>query len=158
MDEPRYTFVTTTTYGSWLPGDARGFVQNGELLPASPRLERHAASLLKQEPVLFNSTQQAHLASEFHAACSEFRYVLCDLSIEAWHLHWIVRHNDTVASMVGRLKNRMRQRLKRGQIWTDGYWHRVLVSDEDLLTTRKYIRRHDGCRISDGQPVANPAK
>jgi REP element-mobilizing transposase RayT len=86
-------------------------------------------------------------------ACSEFDCRLLDLAIESWHLHLIVIHNDPVESMVGRLKNRMRQRLNRGRIWTAGYWHRILMTDEELWIARDYILRHDGCRITAGKPI-----
>lgn len=149
MAEPTVTFVTTTSYGSWLLGDARGYVQDGRILPARPRLERHARTMLKEPPVLFDEREQKDLLSAFLAACDEFRYRPFDLSIESWHMHWIVRHDDTVESMIGRLKNRVRQRLNRGRIWTEGYWHRLLTTDEELLIARDYVRRHAGCRLID---------
>lgn len=139
-------FVTVTSYGSWLPGDARGWVQRGEVLLANPELERRARKELVQPIVLFSSQDQDELQSTLLAACEEFGYRLFELSIESWHLHWILRHDDTAASMVGRLKNRMRQRLQRGRIWAEGYWQRELNSDEELLTAREYIRRHAGWR------------
>jgi len=152
MLERSVTFVTTTSYGSWLPGDVRGYVQNSEILPASPSLERHARRILRRQPVLFSEVAQAMLSSALLAACDEFAYRLFDLSIESWHAHWIVRHEDAVDAMVGRLKNRMRQRLNRGRIWTRGYCHRALLTEEDLIIARKYIRRHSGCRLIDGKP------
>ena len=152
MAEPTVTFVTTTSYGSWLPGDARGYVQDGQILPASPTLERHARTMLKEPPVLFTKEEQRDLLSAFLAACDEFGYRPSDLSIESWHMHWIVRHDDAIESMIGRLKNRMRQHLNRGRIWTAKYWHRVLKTDEELLIARDYIRRHAGCRLIDGKP------
>jgi REP element-mobilizing transposase RayT len=95
--------------------------------------------------------ERERLLSAFMAACDEFRYLPLDLTIEAWHLHWIVRHDDRVMSMVGRLKNRMRQALKRGRIWTEGYCHNVLKNDEALFAARDYIRKHPGCRVIDGR-------
>jgi hypothetical protein len=151
MDDPLVTFVTTTAYGSWLPGDTRGYVQRGEMLPANPNFEKHAKALLQRPPDPFSHRDRAILVTEFVAACKEFAYRPLDLSIEAWHLHWIVQHKDPVESMVGRLNNRMRQRLDRGRIWTVGYCHHVLRRDEELVTARKYIREHPGCRISDGR-------
>jgi len=32
------TMVTTTTYGTWLPGDVRGYVDDGVILPGDPTL------------------------------------------------------------------------------------------------------------------------
>lgn len=156
MAEPTATFVTTTSYGSWLPGDARGYVQDGQILPASPTLERHARSILTQQPVLFSHNEQKLLMSAILAACDEFGYRVFDLTIESWHLHWIARHHDAAESMIGRLKNRMRQRLNRGRIWTEGYWQRALITEEDLLIARNYIRRHAGCRLIDGKSPASP--
>lgn len=146
------TFVTTTSYGSWLPGDARGYVHSGRVLPANPALESHARRLLKHEPVPFSESDQKTLHSALGEACEEFGYRLHDLAIESWHLHWIVRHSDAMCSMVGRLKNRLRQRLDRGRIWTEGYCHRTIATDDELIVARDYIRRHAGCRLIDGKP------
>lgn len=32
------TMVTTTSYGTWLPGDLRGYVQNNTILLGEPKL------------------------------------------------------------------------------------------------------------------------
>lgn len=151
----RTTFVTTTTYGSWLPGDLRGYVQDGVVLPGNPRLLGHARSLLACEPVSFNDAEIVKLECAFRAAADEFDYQLTDLAIESWHLHWIIGHGaDAVATMVGRLKTRMRQAIGRGRIWTNGYCHRHLDAPEDLAAARRYIARHHGCRMLDGKPVS----
>lgn len=47
-------FVTTTSYGTWLPGDARGYVEDGILLPPSDSLLLHAKELMQGEPVIFS--------------------------------------------------------------------------------------------------------
>jgi PAS domain-containing protein len=151
MAQHTVTFATTTSYGSWLPGDTRGYVQDGQVLPASPTLAQHTRALLKKSPVLFSEAEQRDLLSAFLAACDEFGYRPFDLSIESWHMHWIVRHDNAARSMIARLKNRMRQRLNRGRIWTEGYWQRALKTDDELLVARDYIRRHAGCRLIDGK-------
>jgi hypothetical protein len=87
-------FATVTSYGSWLPGDARGYVQRGEVLPGNPELERHAFGKLAQPIVLFGPHDQDELMAGLLAACDEFGYRLFELSIESWHLHWILRHDD----------------------------------------------------------------
>ena len=65
-----YVMVTSTTYGTWLPGDARGFVSktdhglhNAFDTPYDadiPLLKAHCERNLKEPPVLFDS-EQAHL-------------------------------------------------------------------------------------------------
>jgi REP element-mobilizing transposase RayT len=126
-------------------------VQRGELLPTNPALERHARGELERPIVLFSPRDQEDLRSALLAGCDEFGYRLFELSIESWHLHWIVQHDDALAAMIGRLKTRMRQRLQRGRIWAEGYWQRELASDAELLQAREYIRRHAGYRLLDSR-------
>ena len=145
------TFVTTTTYGSWLPGDARGFVENGRILPPDSVRLRRANSLMKKAPVILSEAEQTAAFRALSAACDEFSYQLTDCTIECRHLHWIVGHGfDAVPAMVGRLKTRMRQALTRGRIWTDGYCHRCLYTPKEIETARGYVARHAGCRMSNG--------
>jgi hypothetical protein len=150
-------FVTVTSYGSWLPGDARGWVQRGELLPNNPALERHARGELAQSIVLFDPGEQQELMSALLAACDEFGYRVFELSIESWHLHWIMQHHDALRSMIGRLKTRMRQRLDCGRIWAEGYWQRELASEDELVHAREYIRRHAGYRVLEGRRAGGAA-
>ena len=145
------TMVTTTSYGSWLPGDLRGYIENGIILPGDPlKLERAVCRMDGQQPVLFDSEQQARLFDALRNAAEEFHYDLTDASIESWHLHWIVNHGfDSVPTMVGRLKNRMRQALGIGRIWTEGYYDSRLFDMRALESRRRYIGRHAGCRMPD---------
>ena len=145
------TFVTTTSYGTWLPGDTRGYVQRGEILPPEPKLVRHATSLLRQPPVHFSEAEQDVLFQALMHACQEFDYRLSDVTIESWHAHWIIAHDDAPKQMVGRLKNRMRQALARGRIWTKGYCHRSMTRLAELEDARAYIAKHAGCRLTDGR-------
>jgi REP element-mobilizing transposase RayT len=149
------TMVTTTTYGSWLPGDLRGYVEDGIVLPANPaRLEQATQRMNARSPVLFTADQQDKLFDALRSAADEFKYELTDASIESWHLHWMCRHGyDSVATMVGRLKNRMRQALNIGRIWTEGYYDSMCFDDPTILVRRRYIARHDGCRLTDGKII-----
>ena len=152
--EPRLlaTMVTTTSYGAWLPGDIRGYVENGIVLPGDPsRLELARRRMGDREPILFTLSQQTQLFQALRDAAEEFQYQLTDASVESWHLHWMVQHGfDSVATMVGRLKNRMRQALAIGRIWTEGYYDSRLFDLAGIESRRQYIRQHAGCRMSAG--------
>jgi REP element-mobilizing transposase RayT len=147
--------VTTTSYGAWLPGDLRGYVDHGIILPGDPaRLEQAVERMGGRSPVLFTDEQQTRLFDSLVAAAAEFGYELTDASVESWHLHWIVSHGfDSVATLVGRLKNRMRQALNIGRIWTEGYHDALLFELPALEARRRYVARHAGCRMSDGQII-----
>lgn len=146
------TMITTTSYGSWLPGDLRGYVERGEILPGDPqRLALARERMGDHMPVRFSSAQQAALFDVLCGACDEFRYRLTDASVESWHVHWIVEHgSDAVATMVGRLKNRMRQALNIGRIWTEGYYDSLLFDSRMVDKRSAYIARHPGCRMTRG--------
>ena len=144
------TMVTTTTYGTWLPGDLRGYVENGIILPSNPARLEQATQRMKSAPVLLTIEQQSIVFNALIAACGEFGYELTDASIESWHLHWMCNHGyDPVEKMVGRLKNRMRQSLNIGRIWTEGY-HNSMCFEEAMINIRsRYIARHAGCRMTN---------
>ncbi len=152
-NQPRLlaTMVTSTSFGSWLPGDLRGYVEDGVVLPGDPaRLEQARRLMGDRQPVRFTEPEQALLFDALVRACDEFGYRLTDASVESWHLHWIVEHGfDPVPDMVGRLKNRMRQALNRGRIWTAGYYDTMLFEPPAIEVRRKYIARHAGCRMTD---------
>lgn len=141
------TMVTTTTYGTWLPGDLRGYVEDGVILPGNPRLLERSRSRLKSPPVYLSATEQD---AAFHAlvhAAHEFQYTLLAVSIESWHCHWLIDHAfDDVEVMVGRLKTRVRQALDRGRIWTSGYDARYCFDRKTVEARRWYIRKNQGWR------------
>ena len=151
------TFLTTTCYGTWLPGDLRGYVRKGVILPADPKLLKQSRSFLKSDPVLFSPHERDRLFESLVTAADEFGYRLTDAAIEAWHLHWIVWDGEDSASvMAGRLKNRLRQALNRGRIWTEGFCGEPLLDDRALEQAQEYIARHSGCRMSAGNVVGQP--
>src|SRR5271157_6598539 len=58
-DEPLAYFLTWTTYGSWLPGDERGWVAKpGVFLPPDAHLEQASRSLMTEPPLILDSTQR----------------------------------------------------------------------------------------------------
>lgn len=141
------TMITTTSYGTWLPGDARGYVEHGRLLPESPLLNAHAKSLLTSEPVFFSTTEQDLMFESLCQSSQKYHYQLFAVSVDSWHLHWLINHHqDPVSTMVGRLKNAMRQKLNRGRIWTKGYNKRYCYSEDDVYSRMAYIQRHRGYR------------
>ena len=86
------------------------------------------------------------------AACNEFGYRLSDVTIESWHVHLVLFHNeDKIETVMGRLKTRMRTALTRGRIWTEGYCAEPLFDEAAIMQVQEYVARHLGCRMSDGR-------
>jgi len=141
------TMVTTTTYGTWLPGDARGYVDAGRVLPSDPFLESKSRRLMEGEAVFLSEEEQSIAFEALIAACVEFDYTLVAVTIETWHAHLLLTHGrDDVAKVAGRLKNRMRQAIDRGRVWTKGYDKRFCYTEADVMHRQEYITRHRGHR------------
>ena len=52
------TFVTTTSHGTWLPWDARGYVRNGLTLPGDAEELAFSKIRLKTPPVYFSAVER----------------------------------------------------------------------------------------------------
>jgi hypothetical protein len=141
------TMITSTTYGTWLPGDLRGYVDDGVILPGDPTLWERARGRMVGEPVLLTTNEQDMAFEALVAAADEFGYRLLAVSIESWHMHVLLSHGlDTVAVAAGRLKTRVRQTIGRGRVWTAGYDKRYCFREDVVEARRDYIRRHRGHR------------
>ncbi|MBB6428923.1 transposase [Algisphaera agarilytica] len=146
------TMITTTTYGVWLPGDVRGYVEDGKVLPGDPRKVEAARALMTAEAVVLTTTEQDAVFDGLCRGVVEFNYELLAVSVESWHVHVLVSHEtDAVKTVVGRLKNRMRQAVDevspgRGRVWAKGYDKRYCFTDAQVRTRMAYIERHAGCR------------
>ena len=101
----RYWFLTWTTYGTWLPGDDRGYVgmapdRDGRLVmhnlpntppaPPNPRLRRDAEASLKRTPVVLDITEAESLLEQFHETANHRRWLLQAVGIMHTHLHLVV--------------------------------------------------------------------
>ena len=96
MDEPLAYFLTWTTYGTWLPGDERGWVKKpGEFCtPDSPR--EQAALRRMTEPALTLTVEQRRIVEDTIAAHCRIR---------GWHLHAVnarMQHVHVVVTAPGR--------------------------------------------------------
>ena len=141
------TMITMTTYGTWLPGDVRGYVEKGVVLPGNPELLACATKAMRAEPVFLSVAEQSNVWDGLQQAATEFGYVLHAVSIERWHAHLLLsHHHDTVSVVTGRLKARMRQAVGRGGIWGRGYDKRYCFTEEAIHARVAYIRSHRGFR------------
>jgi len=141
------TMITTTTYGTWLPGDLRGYVEKGVILPGDPDRLTLARSRMAGEPVYLSAAQQREAFDALQAAAVEFGYALLAASIESWHTHMVVDHGfDGVSRVAGRLKTRMRQSIRIGRVWATGYDKRYCFIESQVSARTNYVNRHAGAR------------
>ena len=63
MQKTLAIMFTMTTYGTWLRGDRRGWVDHGRVLPPNPELEATDRQRLKHPVFLFDKDQFIEIGS-----------------------------------------------------------------------------------------------
>jgi REP element-mobilizing transposase RayT len=101
----RVWLLTWTTYGTWLPGDPRGFVANVDdgqgqgirhNVPSTPcdadlpALQRYMKDQLRGSAVLLNGEQAAVLLKQFKETAAYRGWRLLAVAIMANHVHVLV--------------------------------------------------------------------
>jgi REP element-mobilizing transposase RayT len=101
----RYWLLTWTTYATWLPGDARGFVSivvgedgkgvrhNTPGTPCDadhPNLQRYARQTLKGQPIYLIAEQAFALLAQFQETACCRQWLLQAVSIMANHIHIVL--------------------------------------------------------------------
>ena len=163
----RSWLLTWTTYGTWLPGDERGFVGDVRDLDGVRRrhniygtphsadhspLRAYAASILTEPPVMLNKAQGIALAAQLRETARFRQWELHALAVMANHTHLVVTAGEEVLAkkIQGDFKAWATRRLdhewgKRpnGSWWAEGGSCRPLRSDEDIVRAIEYVRQQE---------------
>lgn len=92
MSEPLAYLLTWTTYGTWLPGDERGWVEKNKpgIQSADPNRHGEACQLLKEAPVFLRPVHRRIVEDTVVKHCA-FR---------GWHLHAVNARSNHVHVVV----------------------------------------------------------
>lgn len=159
----RTWFISSTTYGTWLPGDERGFVSNTvdehgdwvrENVPDTPYLVDDAArrmlaqSAMKGLPVYLTLEQAEAIAAQFHETIQHCGWRPHVFAVMANHFHIVVTADDAVESSVilGDLKSYASRRLNRqwsrpvsGTWWTESGSRRPVNDEVHFINVIRYV-------------------
>ncbi|MEM7625814.1 MAG: hypothetical protein AAF333_09305 [Planctomycetota bacterium] len=138
--------ITCTTYGMWLRGDRRGWVEDGKILPADPAREDADRAAMNHTPWTFTPPQVVAAGA---LICESLRARMDSpvwaLAIESWHLHAVVDagHHD-IGRVVKCVKDAVRYGLRPGRpIWANGYDKRWCFDEASLRRRIQYVERHN---------------
>lgn len=138
--------VTTTTYGTWLRGDRRGWVDDGRVLPPDPELEAVDAQRLKHPAYRFSEDQLLPIGRMIGDALvkRKSQHVLA-LTVAAWHVHLVVGATSTpIGEVVKCAKDAVRYGLRPGRpIWTTHYDKRFCFDESSVANRVRYVERHN---------------
>ncbi len=91
MSEPLGYFLTWSTYGTWLPGDARGWIEHREGWKApDPVRQLEAGQLMKEPPCLLNEDQRQAVENQIAQTCKYRGWELRAVNCRSNHIHIVV--------------------------------------------------------------------
>jgi REP element-mobilizing transposase RayT len=85
-------FITWTTYGTWLPGDARGWIKSREwgTKPPDPELENQARAQMAEPAVVLTPDQRKLVEQTISDHCRIRRWILHAVNARTNHVHVVV--------------------------------------------------------------------
>lgn len=149
MGQTLATMLTMTTYGTWLRGDKRGYVEDGITFPADPDLEATDRRRMKHDPYVFPHDRLLEIG-EFigNALVARLNATIHALHVGTWHAHIVIGPTQhSIAGVAKCAKDAVRYGLHHGRpIWTDGYDKRFCFDEHAALSRIRYVERHNEAR------------
>ena len=150
MPEPLAYFLTWTTYGTWLPGDERGWVLKGKGFQLPRPITKKLAADRMTEPVCsLDDAQREIVEKTIHDHCKIRNWELHAVSCRSNHVHVVVTadldpkkvRDQLKAWCTRRLKEHGRQRADsvRQKWWTAGGSQRFIGDQESLEAVIRYV-------------------
>lgn len=137
---------TMTTYGTWLRGDARGWIENGIIFPPNPTLESIDRLRMKDTPFYFSPEEQFATAEAIgHSLTTRLNLDVLALCLQSWHSHYVVAATSAdVADIAKCAKDAARWHLRPGRrIWGTDYDKRFCFDEATVHRRVNYVERHN---------------
>ena len=140
--------LTWTTYGTWLQGDERGYVQDGKIRRGNKGLvQANKLSQIQNSVKLSKKQRQLVREAIVEEAAMRGQRVYA-LSVKATHIHIVVQNTRLPRSnIVAYYKKAGRLALKatghNGKLWTRGYDKRYCFDEASLEQKIRYVKSHD---------------
>ena len=146
-DEPLAFFITWTTYGTWLPGDQRGWKRRGDadIQPPNPIYEGSAQGKMKEPAFLLSVTDGKVVAETIRKHCEVRRWYLHAVNPRSNHVHVVVAAPEYAPDTVSdQFKAWCTKKLKpsypnRDRFWTERSSCRWINHEDDLDSAIIYV-------------------
>ena len=141
--------ITWTTYGTWLQGDERGYVKEGEVFCGNAGLERANVVKMKGKAVILDKKSCAIVREAILKAAERAGQVIYSLAVCSRHVHLAAGGIDeTVGKTAGRYRRAATRALRAngfvGKVWTKGFDKRYCFDEVSLKKRIEYVERHNG--------------
>jgi REP element-mobilizing transposase RayT len=150
MPDPVAFFLTWTTYGTWLPGDDRGWVRKAEgIQQPNPVLKELAQDRMTGPPCTLDEVERKIVENTIAAHCEIRGWRLHAVNCRTNHVHVVVTagrdpkdvRDQFKAWCTRKLKERQRARSEpiRENWWTERGSQRHIGDDEGLEAAIQYV-------------------
>ena len=149
--DPITLFITWTTYGSWLPGDARGWRKwkRGEQQP-QPLLEDWCKNRMKEKPVILDAQHREAIEEVIGEHARHRGWKLHAVSVRSNHVHVVVtvvpkiiktnragdgikRVRDELKANATRVLRQLETPMANDKVWTKGGDVQIIDAEDDLV-------------------------
>jgi len=154
FDPSQYTYalVSSTTYGTWLPGDARGYVDEHNVYGTpvdapAPALVRFAKTSMKGSTVLFDVEQTETVLERWQKTIGELDGFLVVVAIMRNHFHCVaifpgeITKTKLLQFFKGRASRALNQKFGKRTWWTDSGSVRYSFDETAFLTRIAYVKK-----------------
>jgi REP element-mobilizing transposase RayT len=111
--EPLAYHITWTTYGTWLHGDVRGWVEKGDpgVKPPDPIREEQARERMAESAVVLTPDQRVIVEDTIRRHCQIRGWQLHAVNVRTNHVHVVVTGDRTADEMMNQFKAWCSRRL-----------------------------------------------
>ena len=139
--------VTWTTYGTWLQGDERKYVKNGEILQPNEKLKTENQEQQKFQTITLNKNQRQIAEQAIRQEAKRINQKILALAVCANHIHLLAEKSEkTIEQTVHNYKYAATAALRKAglqnKIWTKGFDKRFCYQQQELQQKIKYIQDH----------------
>ncbi len=147
MSDPVAFFITWTTYGTWLPGDERGWTEyrHGWRLPCHD-LEQRSRASMTGTPCLLSHIERQIVIRQIRETCKYRKWVHYASTCRSNHVHIVIGAFDTNpikirTDMKSWCARRLREgsRPERENWWSERGCVRYVWTEESLETVMRYV-------------------
>ena len=157
MTDPLTYFITWTTYGTWLPGDERGWRKTnaGPQLPR-PRLEDWCRNRMTEKPVLLNDEQRLRVEAVCRKHVAIRGWVVHAVSVRSNHVHIVVTADkppehvrDQFKANATRVLREAPGAIEQDKVWTRGGDSEIVDGEANLERVVQYVTEAQDCKHKD---------
>jgi REP element-mobilizing transposase RayT len=139
--------ATWTTYGTWLQGDDRGYVKDGQTLPGNEKILQSNQTQQKLSTVKLNKQEKKFIKQLIFDEAEIIGHKIIALTVCTNHVHLLAKpHRKSIEDIIGRYKSITTRALweygRKGKIWTRGFDKQFCFTMKELAVRIIYIQKH----------------